>query len=767
MSPLDATTVNNPFSSGCCPASASFNSSLFDAPDLDPLIHPNADPSAFVQDTSGGGFTLHLLVENLTCPGCIKHIENALNALPGGVNARLSLSTKRLSITWQDSKLTGMELVTILGDLGYRVMPFKADVANKVSDGQSKALLKAMGVSGFAWANVMLLSVSVWAGAASDMDAATRDLFHWISALIALPAVAYAGQPFFSSAYQALRARRLNMDVPISLAVLLAVVVSVWQTSISGKHAYFDAALMLLFFLLVGRFLDQRCRNRASTAAENLVALQSLSATVVGPDGTTRAVASEALTPGMTVRVLPGDRVPADGVITSGRSDIDKSVLTGETLPEAVVSGDTIFAGSLLLTGMLEVRIEKSHSDTFLSHVVSLMENAEQSRSKYVRLADRITEFYAPAVHVAAAVTFLGWWILGGPWDGALMNAIAVLIITCPCALGLAVPAVQIVASGRLLKAGALLKSGDAFERLSNADTIVFDKTGTLTEGMPKILSKPGICASDLELAASLAGASRHPLARALAECAPDTPSHPHVQETPGLGLSLKTEAGEVRLGSRQWCGVSDTYQPAGQAKGASEIWLLKPNGEQVPFYFTDRIRPDAAATVSWAKSKGYHVVLLSGDRLYAVQSVADAIGIDEWHAHRSPEDKINYIRELQTQRHKVVMVGDGLNDAPALTAADVSLSPSTASDVSQTAADIVYFGGDLSTVPEIMRAAESAHKRVRENFSLALLYNVIALPLAVAGFVTPLIAALAMSSSSLVVTANAMRGFGAKKVAS
>lgn len=763
MSPLDASTAAIPASSGCCPASASLYTDAFEAPELAPLDHPNADPAAFVVSSTDHPFVLHLLVENLTCPGCIRHIEGALNSHPGGVAARLSLSTKRLIVSWQDSAVTALDLVSVLGDLGYRVLPFKAEVAEQLSDNQGKTLLKAMGVAGFAWANVMLLSVSVWAGAVSDMDAATRDLFHWISAIIALPAVAYAGQPFFSSAYQALITRRLNMDVPISLAVLLAVIVSVWQTSISGPHAYFDAALMLLFFLLVGRFLDHRCRSRASTAAENLVALQSLSATVVSVDGSTRAVASDALQPGMVVRVLPGDRVPADGTIISGQSDIDKSVLTGESAAVPAQPGDELFAGSLVLTGLLDMRVEKSHTDTFLSHVVRLMESAEQNRSRYVRLADRLTDFYAPAVHIAAAVTFLGWWLAGGPWDGAVMKAIAVLIITCPCALGLAVPAVQIVASGRLLKAGALLKSGDALERLSSVDTLIFDKTGTLTEGIPKIIPMNDVTAADLELAASLAVASRHPLAKALAEYVGIVSPARDVQETPGLGLAMQTSKGEVRLGSRKWCDVPDTFAPPEKATGASELWLRKPDGAQIPFYFQDRIRKDADAVVTWAKSLGHRVVLLSGDRTEAVRNTAAQVGIDFWYAGQSPEDKIRFVEELQAQGHRVAMVGDGLNDAPALAAADVSLSPSTASDISQNAADIVYFGGVLSTVPEIIGAARLANRRVRQNFTLALIYNVIALPVAVAGTVTPLIAAVAMSSSSLVVTANAMRGFAKK----
>lgn len=759
MSPLDTSAPVSSAATGCCPAGASMMGEAFEAPNLAPLSIPNADPSAFVATTQDDGFQLALLVENLTCPGCIPSIEKTLNALPGGINARVSLSTGRLVIQWQDPNVSSLDLVTTLGQLGYRVKPFRAETLEQLQSDHAKALLRAMGVAGFAWANVMLLSVSVWAGAVSDMDAATRDLFHWISALIALPAVAYAGQPFFTPAYQALIARRMNMDVPISLAVLLAVIVSVWQTSIGGPHAYFDAALMLLFFLLVGRFLDYRCRSKASTAAHNLIALQADSATVVNTDGSTRSLAVDDVEPGMTLRVLPGDRIVADGVVAKGRSDLDVSVINGESRPETVAVNSRVYAGSMALTGTLDVTVRNAVSDSFLGHVVELMENAEQNRSRFVRLADRITGFYAPAVHVAAAATFLGWWAIGIGWDTALLNAIAVLIITCPCALGLAVPAVQIVSAGRLLKAGALLKSGDALERLSTIDTIVFDKTGTLTEGAPALVNRSDISDADLTLAASLATSSRHPLAKALTRHATADRAPIDVTEKAGCGLMAQTTDGEIRLGNREWCAVPQTTVVGPETTGLSELWLRKPNGACVPFFFQDRIRDDAPEVVRWAKRNTYNVVLLSGDRPDTVSTVAHTVGITDFKAQQSPEDKIRFVEALQSNGHRVLMVGDGLNDAPALTAADVSMSPSTATEVSQTAADIVYLGHKLTTVCDAIAISKTARGRIRENFALALAYNVIALPIAVAGLVTPLLAAVAMSCSSVIVTVNALRG--------
>lgn len=717
----------------------------------------NADPSAFVAADGDAGFSLCLLVENLTCAGCVQKIEKTLNALPGGVDARVSMTTKRLTIQWRDPVVIVHDFVRELDGLGFRVAPLRTESAEEDKNRQEKALLRAMAVAGFAWANIMLLSVSVWAGHVSGMEPTTRDLFHWISALIALPAVAYAGQPFFQSAARALARRHLNMDVPISLAVLLATLVSVWQAAISGPHAYFDAAVMLLFFLLVGRYLDQRNRGRTATTAQNLLALQNTSAAVLENDGKTRMVPADQLRPGMLVRLHPGDRIPADGVVQQGTSDLDISLVTGESDPVATTVNEPVYAGTLVLSGTLDVAVTKSDDETFLAEIVRLMEAAEQSKSRAVQLADRVTGFYAPAVHGAALMTFLGWWLVAGmAWDQSLLTAVAVLIITCPCALGLAVPTVQVVAAGRLFDRGILLKSGDALERLTHIDTIVFDKTGTLTVGTPVLTNENERTIDELKLAASLARSSRHPLSKALVRSAPDVSLLPEVTEHPGLGLAVTTADGDMRLGNREWCGV--TADAPGRS-GCSELWLRKADGESVPFFFVDQVRSDAGDVIAWAQARGYSVTLLSGDREAAVLKAAQSIGIEDWHAEQSPQDKISYIQGLQAKGHNVLMVGDGLNDAPALAAAHVSLSPSTAADVSQTAADMVFLGGMLKAIPTAIGIAHSTTSRVKENFGLALAYNVLALPIAMAGLVTPLIAALAMSSSSILVTLNALRG--------
>jgi Cu2+-exporting ATPase len=611
-----------------------------------------------------------------------------------------------------------------------------------------------MAVAGFAAGNVMLLSVSVWAGHFQGMGEATRALLHWFSALVALPTVVYAGRPFFASAWDALRHKRTNMDVPITIGIVLACAMSLFEIVRGGEHAYFDSAVMLLFFLLVGRYLDRRARGRARSAAERLLALNVGAVTVLEAGGRQRALPAAQVTPGTTVLVAVGERIGVDGRVTDGVSEIDTSPITGETVPQSVRPGTAVFAGTMNLGAPLKLEVTATGEDTLLAEIVRLMEFAEQRRARYVVLADRVARLYAPAVHGLALATFLGWLlIVGAPWQLALLYAVAVLIITCPCALGLAVPAVQVIASGRLLRGGILLKSATALERLAQVDTVVFDKTGTLTLGRPTLDLRESIDPASLMLAASIAAASRHPLARALVAAAPDVSVAHGVVEVPGFGLRWYDPEHEVRLGNRAFCGIPD----AGEATGP-ELWLARAGCVPVRFRFSDELRSDAGAVVAGLRAKGLAVELLSGDRAPIVAAVAQALGIDDWQGACTPTGKTARLEALAAAGRRVLMVGDGLNDAPALAAAQVSLSPSSAVDISQNAADAIFQGDRLRPVAEVFEVAGRADRLIRQNLRLALAYNLLAVPLAVLGFVTPLIAALCMSGSSLLVVSNALR---------
>ncbi|WP_323762612.1 heavy metal translocating P-type ATPase [Maricaulis sp.] len=710
----------------------------------------HADPQAFVRE-SGGEASLDLLVRGATCAGCIARIEGGLKADGRVSEARLNLSTGRLNLRWTGPADLARDYVDTLGRLGYPATPYEPESEADPQKEDERKLLYALAVAGFGMANVMLLSISVWAGG-EEMSASLQDLMHRGSALIALPVAAFAGQPFFRSALTALRGGHVNMDVPISLAVLLACGLSVWETFIGHGQTYYDAAVMLLFFLLIGRFLDMRLRARAGEAARGLAAMQAATANRLEADGRIRAIPARDVKAGDRLVLAAGDRVPVDAVIREGEGALDGSLVTGETAPVVATPGLDVYSGMLNLDGklVLEARTDRDHS--LLSEITRLVEAGEQARSRYVRLADRAARLYVPVVHGLAALTLVGWLVIGGEARPAIINAIAVLIITCPCALGLAVPAVQVVASGRLYREGVLVKSGDALERFAGVDTVVFDKTGTLTEGRPRLINQAGLPSGALEQAARLARTSRHPLSRAIADAAGMGEAAAGVREIPGGGLEADQDGAVTRFGAARWMGIDAISDPH------TEAWLQVGRSEPVRFCFEDSLRPDAKAVIAGLKHRGCGVVLLSGDRAGPVQGVAEDLDIDEWRAGLQPRDKIDRLEALKADGRVVAMIGDGINDAPALAAAHVSVSLASAAEISQAAADFVLQGDRLAACLVTLDVSRAARRRVLENFGLAAAYNAIAVPMAVAGFVTPLIAAIAMSASSVLVTLNALR---------
>lgn len=692
-------------------------------------------------------------MEGIHCASCIRAIETALVAEPDVSDARVNMSTSRLSVQWRGSPERAAELAALVTALGYRTTPFEAETVQDAQKNEQEAfLLRCMAVSGFAMGNIMLISVALWSSDQQVMGMATRDVFHWLSALIALPAIAWAGRPFFRSAWGVLKEGRTNMDVPISLALLLACGMSLSETLRHGEHAYFDSAVMLLFFLLIGRWLDARARGRARQSATQLLSMLGGYASVL-ENGKARKLPIRDLREGMVVQVAAGEKIPADSRVIQGVSEIDTSLVTGETIPRAVKEGGHVYSGTLNLNAPLTLRVEKPSEDSLLAQIVRLMEQAEQGRAHYVRLADRAARLYTPVVHALAALTFLGWWLaMSADWQVALLHAVTVLIITCPCALGLAVPVVQVLASGWLMRRGILLKSGDALERLEAADTVIFDKTGTLTLGTPR-LKAGGHTVQELQLAASLASHSRHPLAQALAAAwNGEILTLSEVQEIPGMGVEAMHEGAVIRLGRRSWCG--DAAAPGDTLQ---ELWL-NVQGQPLRFTFTDPVRQDATEVVAGLKAQGYAIHLLSGDRVEVAQAVAAELGIPHVQAGLLPADKCQVIETLRAQGRTVLMVGDGLNDAPALAAADVSMSPATGIDMAQNAADLVFRGDLLRPVAESLAIAKYSTRLVKQNFALAVGYNLLAIPLAVLGYVTPLLAAIAMSSSSLLVIGNSFR---------
>ncbi|MCB1420610.1 MAG: cadmium-translocating P-type ATPase [Notoacmeibacter sp.] len=689
-----------------------------------------------------------LSVPGVYCGACIAKVEKALGEVDGVVSARVNLSTRRVAVKWRDGK-TIPAFSEKLAAIGYpaHIFDFDADEG----DAELSRLLKALAVAGFAAGNIMLLSVSVWSGA----EGATRDVFHLISAIIAIPALVYAGRIFFLSAWGALKHGRTNMDVPISIGVLLAYGMSLYDTLNHGTHAYFDAAVMLLFFLLIGRTLDHVMREKARVAVKGLARLAARGALVEGADGEKRWMAVGEIEPGMRILLGAGERVPVDGTIISGKTDLDCSLVTGESAPQAATQGTELRAGTLNITGPVTMEATAKASDSFLAEMVRLMEAAEGGKARYRRIADRASQLYAPVVHLAAFLSFLGWYWQTGDWHQALTIAIAVLIITCPCALGLAVPIVQVIAARRLFEHGIMVKDGSAMERMAEADTALFDKTGTLTLGQPRLANPDELAPGALSTAAALARHSRHPLARALGLYGEGgAPVFNEVTEVPGQGIEARGAEGLWRLGRARWALDGD----GSVADGLTSTTLSLDGREVATFRFTDQLRPDAAATVAGLARAGLPSAVISGDQPGAVADIAHRLSIPDWTAGMLPAEKLARVTGLSAEGRKVLMVGDGLNDAPALQAAHVSMAPASAADIGRNAADFVFLRESLSAVDTALAVSRRSGRLIRENFTIAIVYNIIAVPLAITGQVTPLIAAIAMSGSSVLVIANAMR---------
>ncbi len=716
------------------------------------------DFSHYVRDAGPGLQHIDLAVEGVSCAGCMSKIERGLSAIPDVTLARVNLTDRRVALEWKQGTLDPARFIDRLAELGYRAYPFETAGAEAAEVEQSRFLLRCLGVAAFATMNVMMLSIPVWSGNGSDMIPEQRDFFHWLSALIALPAAAYAGQPFFRSAFRALRTGNVNMDVPISIGVILALAMSVVETINHAEHTYFDAAIMLLTFLLVGRYLDQSMRRRTRAVAGNLAALKAETATkFVGADEISQ-VPVAAIFPGDIVLLRPGERCAVDGTVIEGRSEIDQSLITGETLYVTAEQGTAVYAGSLNISGTLRVRVSAASEGTLLAEITRLLDNALQARSRYVRLADRASRLYAPVVHATALLTMLGWVLMGASWHDAIVTGVAVLIITCPCALGLAIPTVQTVASGAMFKAGVLLNSGDAIERLAEIDWIIFDKTGTLTLPDLEVVNAAGIPEDVFRLAGQLALASHHPVAAAVAQAAGAKSPLIGAVEVPGHGVRGMLGQTEMRLGRPSFCDAEQLANDTAGLDPEASIVAFSLGEAKYVFAVRQGLRPDARATISALQKRNIRLEILSGDREQAVRAAAQALGIGEWRAGVTPADKIARIEELKRQGHKVLMVGDGLNDAPSLAAAHVSMSPISAAHLSQATADLVFLGKPLAPVVAAVDYARKALSLMRQNLWLAVGYNLLAVPIAISGVVTPLIAAAAMSGSSVLVMLNALR---------
>lgn len=682
---------------------------------------------------------------DVRCAGCVLKIERSLAGLPGVELARGNATQKRMRVVW-DEAVQSLDSVrdAILG-LGYQA----EQIAVEAPVDTGPALLPRLGVAAVGMMNIMAFSMSVWFGAATDMGPSTMQYMHWLSAAIAVPMALYSGSIFHGPALRALRHGHMTMDTPISLAILVTLAASLVETFRGAEHVYFDAVIALIFFLLIGRVLERLMHEKSGDAAANLRGLMDVRATRLEHDGTQTTLAATELIVGDTVLVKTGERVPADGTLFSDHVHVDESVLTGETKPKAAAKGAGLAAGAIVLDGPVEVRVTHVGEASEIGQLAQMAEEVMAHKGRLQRMSDQFARGYIPLVLGGGSLGFLMWFFaFGASFGDSLMIAVAVLIVTCPCAAGLATPAVTSRAMNLALKAGIVVKSGAALEQLGDIDQVFLDKTGTAS--LPKLAPAASLDAEVLGAARALAAASAHPLARALDDGS--VAAVTDAKEVAGQGIEGPDGA---RLGSAAFVGTpNDT---------SASLFYRAHDGAVTPITFEEHARLGLSEFLSSENDVARPVTLLSGDSATAVERFANSAGVADWLGRQTPADKLNILKAAQAEGDSVMMIGDGINDTVALSAADVSVSFAEATQIAQTSADIVLTQPDLRRVSQAMALSRRARRLIHQNLTFSTVYNVLTVPLALAGLLSPALAALLMSASSIVVMANGYRLRGVK----
>ncbi|MCP9337874.1 heavy metal translocating P-type ATPase [Stutzerimonas xanthomarina] len=699
-----------------------------------------------------------LMIEGISCAACGWLIEKHLRRLDAVSEASLNLSNHRLRVRWNDASLPLSELLAELRRVGYAAHPYQADQAAERLAQENRRSMRQLGVAGLLWMQVMMATMATWPEFNIDLSPGMASILRWTALLLTTPIVFYCCTDFFKGALRDLRTRHLTMDVSVSLAIGGAYVAGIWSTVTGQGELYFDAVGMFALFLLAGRFLERRARERTAAATAQLVNLLPASCLKLAEDGRTSRILLRELQLGDQVLIQPGALIPADGRILSGQSSVDESVLTGEYLPQARIVGDTVTAGTLNVEGALVIEVQALGDNTRLSAIVGLLERAQSDKPRLAELADRVSQWFLVIVLLTSAVVGIVWWQIDP--QRAFWIVLALLVATCPCALSLATPTALTTATGTLHKLGLLLTRGHVLEGLNHIDTVIFDKTGTLTEGRLTLSEVRPLAELDadacLELAAALESRSEHPIARAFGR-APQAADA--VSSFPGLGLQGSVGERILRIGQPDF--VATGYAGAApEIPGNEGQWLLlgDTQGPLAWLVLNDRLRDDAPALLQACKSRGWNTVLLSGDSSPMLGEIALQLGIKDAHAGMTPIDKLTHLQHLQAKGHRVLMLGDGVNDAPVLAAADISVAMGSATDLAKTSADAVLLSNRLDSLVQAFSVARRSRYIIIENLTWASLYNGLILPFAAIGWVTPLWAALGMSASSLLVVLNALR---------
>lgn len=729
------------------------------------------DIENFVQQNDDGSHEITLMVQGLHCAACIWLIENILNKNPDVIKNRVNLTQKTVYIKWQGNLEKFYEITKIINKVGYKLLPIDQELLNKRQEKDDKSLILALSIAGFGAGNLMLLSVGLWFASSQEMGIQTRNLLHFFSALIALPVIIFAGRPFFKSALSSIKAGYPNMDFVISVAIILTSIASLIKTFRGAEHIYFDSAVMLIFFLLIGRFLENKVKKRAFDLANEFSNID-LSFGRIEINNKIKIIATKDLKKDMILVVASGEKIVADGEIIDGESEIDFSLINGESQPKFSKKGDQVFAGTLNINSPIKVKINTKPQESILAKIIKLTEQINDNKNKYIKTADRLAKLYIPISHSLAFLTFILWYFyFNSNIDKAFTNSVAVLIITCPCALALAVPVAQTILTSKMLKLGIIIKSGIAIEKITEINHIIFDKTGSLTIGKPTLINIIPINKKltnkekneILKIAASLSQNSLHPLSQAILNHYEGNLLKIKTTEIKGSGLKGTLDDELILLGNSSFCKISNkeinqinNNLSNNQQKNLVTYFNYKDN--KVAFFFNDSIKQDAKKIISNLQRKNYKITLLSGDSQENVIKIANSISIKDFYYEKTPIDKANILKSFSSKGDKFIMVGDGINDAPALQMADVSISFNNASDIAQNISDVIIQGQKLAPIQQFIESSNDSIKIMKQNIAISLIYNSIAIPFAMAGYVVPLVAALAMSSSSIIVILNSLR---------
>ena len=749
------------------PEQAPEDAKLFDLPDI------QAD---FVRQHPDGTYQADLLIEGIHCPACIWLIEQALQQIDAIEHAEVSLTRRRLRLRWQPDKMKLSEAVLVIGGLGYQAIPYEEDLEQKANKTRRQDLLFRMAFAGFVFANVMTAAVCLYGGDFFGIQPKWRAVFEWYSMALTFAGIMYSGRSFFTSAWKGIKTLRPNMDLPISIGIttsfLWSSYVTIFPAENNAGHVYFDSVAMFIFLILVGRFLESSARETVGSATRHLLALLPRSARIILDDGSEALIPLRSIQKGNILRIKPGDRIPVDGQISEGHSEVDESIISGESRPLTKQKGNQVIGGTLNLSGQLLVKATHLGHESVLSQIVELVEQAQDSKVRIQGIADRIVPWFVTIILGLAACTFIYWYISAG-FAVAVMTAVTVLIITCPCALGLATPMAISIGAGLGGKLGILIKRGSALEHMLSLDHIVFDKTGTLTRGQLDVQNQQALIENPAALWAkvhALERASEHPLADAISKTLQTYPANPALtqfENISGRGVKGYFSDSILSVGSLGWLlsqGIvipEDTKQQLAQEEQLGHTLVVVFDAHQLLAWIAlgDKLRPEASDVINTLQQQGISISLLTGDRegsAKAIVSQLKTLKPIQVIAEVLPHEKADKIKSLQAQGLAVGMIGDGVNDAPALTQANVGIAMGQATDISAHAADVVLLGG-LDKLPTAFTLSKQTMRTIKQNLAISLGYNILVIPLAMSGMIHPLFAAIAMPASSLLVIGNAL----------